>query len=93
MALQDWNIFSPSRKVLKRARKLAEHIDSMGPEFRRKSNEQLSQMTPYLIEKLKKGHSLDDILPEAFATIREAIYRVHGLYAFKVQLIGAIVAH
>ena len=93
MALQDWNIFSPSRKVLKKARKLADHIDSMGPEFRRKSNAELSAMTPYLIDKLKKGHSLDDILPEAFATIREAIYRVHGLYAFKVQLIGAIVAH
>lgn len=93
MTLNDWNVFSPARKILKKAKKTAQYIDSLAPVFRKKTNAELSAMTNYLIEKLKRGHSLDDILPEAFATARETIYRVHGIFAYTVQIIGAIVAH
>lgn len=93
MALRDWNIFSPSRKILKRAKRLADVIDSFKSVYRKKSNQELSNMTNVFLDKLKKGQSLDDILPEALATVREAIYRVHGIFVYKVQLIGAIVAN
>ena len=93
MSLSQWNVFSPSRKILKRAKKLANYIDSLKGEFRRKTNAELSAMTNTFIDKLKRGQSLDDILPEAIATAREAIYRVHHIFAYKVQLIGAIVAN
>lgn len=91
--LQQWNVFSPSRKVLKKAKILADKVDALKSKYRAKSNAELSNMTNIFYEKLKKGYSLDDILPEAFATVREAIYRVHHLFAFKVQIIGAIVTH
>lgn len=93
MSLSQWNIFSPSRKILKRAKKLADYIDSLKVEFRNKTNKELSNMTNVFIDRLKRGQSLDDILPEAIATAREAIYRVHHIFAYKVQLIGAIVAN
>ena len=93
MRLSQWNIFSPSRKILKKAKKLANYIDSLKDEFRKKSNVELSKMTNIFIDRLKKGQSLDDILPEAIATVREAIYRVHHIFAYKVQIMGAIVAN
>ncbi|MBP5256764.1 MAG: preprotein translocase subunit SecA [Mycoplasma sp.] len=93
MRLSQWNIFSPSRKILKKAKKLANYVDSLKDEFRKKSNVELSKMTDSFIDRLKRGQSLDDILPEAMATAREAIYRVHHIFAYKVQIIGAIVAN
>lgn len=93
MSLAQWNVFAPSRKLLKRAKKLASYIESLVPVFRKKTNAELSAMTNDFIEKLKHNYSLDDILPEALATIREAIYRVHHIFAYPVQIIGAIIAH
>ena len=71
---------------------MANYVDSLKVEFRQKTNKELSEMTNILIDRLKRGQSLDDVLPEALATAREAIYRVHHIFAYKVQLIGAIVA-
>ena len=93
MNLNQWNVLSPSRKILKKAKKLANYVDSLKVEFRQKTNKELSEMTNILIDRLKRGQSLDDVLPEALATAREAIYRVHHIFAYKVQLIGAIVAN
>ena len=93
MSLTSLNIFAPSRKILNKAKKIANYIESLKFSFRKKSNEELSNMTNLFIQRLKNGQSLDDILPEAIATAREAIYRVHNLFAYKVQVIGAIVAH
>ncbi|WEK83283.1 MAG: preprotein translocase subunit SecA [Mycoplasma sp.] len=93
MLLNDLNVFSPARKILKKAKELANHINSLAPVYRKKTNQELSNMTNVFIERLKQGHSLDDILPEAFATVREAIYRVHKIFPYWVQLIGAIIAH
>ena len=72
---------------------MANYVDSLKVEFRQKTNKELSEMTNILIDRLKRGQSLDDVLPEALATAREAIYRVHHIFAYKVQLIGAIVAN
>ncbi len=93
LAQSQWNVFSPSRKLLKQAKKLASYVDSLAPTFRKKSNFELSHMTNEFIEKLKKNFSLEDILPEALATVREAIYRVHHIFPYTVQVIGAIIAH
>ena len=93
MNLNQWNVLSPSRKILKKAKKLANYVDSLKVEFRQKTNKELSEMTNILIDRLKRGQSLDDVLAEALATAREAIYRVHHIFAYKVQLIGAIVAN
>ena len=57
------------------------------------TNEELSNQTNIFLDQLKAGKTLEDILPNAFAVAREAIYRVHGLFAFHVQIIGAIIAN
>ena len=57
------------------------------------SDSELSNMTVKLKEKLKDGKTLEDILPEAFATVREASRRVLGLRHYDVQLIGGIILH
>ena len=93
MNLNQWNIFSPSRKILKKASRLANYVDSLKKVYRSKTNEELSNMTNILRQRLKSGQSLDDILPDALATARETVFRVHHIFAYKVQLIGAIVAH
>ena len=93
MSLSQWNVFSPSRKLLKKAKRLANYIDNLSPIYRKKSNAELSNMTNVFIEQLKNGQSLFDILPNALAVAREAIYRVHHIFAYKVQLIGAIIAN
>ncbi len=87
------SVFAPRRRILKKARLLATKVESYVDHFRKMPNAQLSNMTNVFIKRLEKGETLDDILPEAFAVAREAIYRVTGMFAFKVQIIGAIVAH
>ena len=57
------------------------------------SDEELAAQTDFFKERLDKGETLDDILVEAFAVVREAAYRVLGLKAFKVQLMGGIALH
>ena len=88
-----FNIFTPRGRELRSATKQAAIVESLKDKYRKMSNEELSSRTTYFKEQLKKGVSLDEILPEALATAREAIYRVHGLYAYPVQVIGAIVIH
>ena len=78
---------------MRKATKLAKQVDCLANYYRKLSNNDLSNKTDYFLEQLKKGKSLDDILPDALATAREAIYRVHGLYAYLVQIIGAIIIH
>lgn len=58
--------------------------------MRKMSDAQLQNQTKIFRELLKKGKTLEDILPEAFATVREADYRVLGLYPYDVQVLGAI---
>lgn len=57
------------------------------------SDEQLQAKTPEFRDRIKKGESLDDLLPEAFAVAREGAKRVLGLYPFHVQILGGIALH
>ena len=63
------------------------------PTFKLKSDAELKAMTPALKERLEQGESLDEILPEAFATVREAATRTLGQRHFDVQLVGGMVLH
>ena len=82
-----------SDRELKRIYPIVDKIESLRPEMQALSDEQLRAKTPEFKERLEKGETLDDILPEAFAVVREAAKRAIGLEHFRVQLIGGIVLH
>ncbi len=84
---------SYSERELKRIAPLVDEIESLEPEIKALSDEQLKAKTPEFKNRLKNGETLDDILPEAFAVVREASVRVLGMRHFKVQLVGGIVLH
>ncbi|MBQ8135911.1 MAG: DEAD/DEAH box helicase, partial [Clostridia bacterium] len=78
---------------LKPLNKKADEIEALADRFAAMSDEELTGKTAEFRERLKKGETLDDLLPEAFATVREASRRTLGMYPFRVQLIGGIVLH
>jgi len=84
---------SENERTLKKIIPLAQHISSLEPTIEKLSDEQLQMKTPEFREKLSQGAELDDILPEAFAVVREASRRVTKMRHFDVQLIGGIVLH
>ena len=87
------NLIENDKAVLKKTGKMADHIIGLEPTYRGMTDDQLREMTTELKERLAKGKSLDDILPDAFAVVREAAYRVLGLKAYKVQIQGGIILH
>jgi preprotein translocase subunit SecA len=91
--LQRANIFSPARKALKRAKIIANAVDSIKEKVRNLSDQQLTNKTNEFVNRLNAGETLDDILVEALAVARETVYRVNGMFAYKVQLIGSIIIH
>ncbi len=80
-------------KEMKRCSKLAKKILALDDTMSKLSDDELKAKTPYFKDLLKKGSSLDDILIEAYAVAREAAYRVTGMKAYEVQLIGACAIH
>ena len=84
---------SYSEKEVKRIMPIVKKINELEPEMEKLSDEELKAKTPYFKEQLKVGKKLDDILPEAFAVVREASKRVLGMRHFDVQLIGGIILH
>ena len=82
-----------SQRELKKIQPIVDKILSLEEEYRNLSDEALKAKTPEFKERLAQGETLDDILPEAFAAIREAADRVTGLRPYPVQLIGGIVLH
>jgi preprotein translocase subunit SecA len=82
-----------NEKEVKRLRPIVEKINSLEPEFQKHSDDELKAETAGFKERLAKGETLDDILPEAFAAVREASRRTIGLRHFDVQLMGGIVLH
>jgi len=80
-------------KEIKRLQPLVDKINSLEPEFKKLKDVEFPARTASFRERLSQGESLDDLLPEAFALIREAIRRVIGQRAFDVQLIAAITLH
>ena len=82
-----------SERELKSIYPIVDRIEAMADEYRALTDEELRAKTPEFKARLANGETLDDLLPEAFATVREAAGRVLGLYPYRVQLIGGIVLH
>ena len=80
-------------KELKRIEPIVKKIEALEEEYKGYTDAQLQAKTPELKERYQKGETLDDLLPEAFATCREAADRVLGLRPYRVQLIGGIILH
>ncbi|MEK7623990.1 MAG: preprotein translocase subunit SecA, partial [Patescibacteria group bacterium] len=83
----------PNVKVLRSLQPTVDKINALEPQFQSLSDEAIKAKTVEFKERLAKGATLDDILPEAFATVREASKRVTGMRHFDVQLIGGMVLH
>ncbi|MBB3870402.1 preprotein translocase subunit SecA [Parageobacillus toebii NBRC 107807] len=86
-------VFDPNKRQLSRLEKIADQVDALGPEMAKLSDEQLRQKTEEFKARYQQGESLDDLLVEAFAVVREGAKRVLGLYPYKVQIMGGIVLH
>ena len=84
---------SHSDHELKRLYPIADKIEAMSDEYAALTDEQLRAKTDEFKQRYADGESLDDLLPEAFAAVREASWRVLGMKPFRVQLIGGIVLH
>ena len=82
-----------STRELKRVRPLCDKVLALDETYRAMSADELKNQTAVLKERLQNGETLDDILPEAFATCREASARVLGMRHFPVQIIGGIILH
>ena len=82
-----------SDRELKRIYPIVDQIEAFEPEIQKLTDTELKAKTPEFKERLANGETLDDILPEAFAVVREASRRVLGMRHFRVQLIGGIVLH
>ena len=82
-----------SQREIKQIQPIVDQILGMEEEYKRLSEEELKAKTAQFKTRLDEGETLDDILPEAFATIREAADRVLGMRPYPVQLIGGIVLH
>ena len=93
MGLMDKIFGTYSERELKRIYPIRDKVLALDEQFSKMSDQELKAMTPKLKERLSNGESLDDILPEAFATCREAAWRVLGMKHFPVQIVGGIVLH
>lgn len=82
-----------SKRELRKIEKIFEEVDALSETFKEMSDQELQAQTTVFKTRYDHGESLDDLLPEAFAAIREADRRVLGLYPYKVQVIGGIVLH
>ncbi len=82
-----------SERQVKKISKIADEVDALAEKYKAMTNAELSAVTDTLKERLSNGETLDDILPDAFAAIREADYRVLGKRPFRVQVIGGIILH
>src|ERR1700733_12020720 len=84
---------SHNERILRAQDRIVEQVNALEPSFKKLSDEQLRAKTDEFKARLAKGETLDDLLPEAFATVREAARRVLGQRPFDVQLRGGIVLH
>ena len=82
-----------SENELKRIYPIVDHIEALGSEMQVLSDEELRGKTQEFKKRLSEGETLDDILPEAYAVVREAATRVLGMRHYRVQLIGGIILH
>ncbi len=93
MSFLDKVFGSYSDRELKKIKPIVDKILALDAEYTALTDEELKAKTPQFRERLDAGETLDDLLPEAFATAREAAWRVLGMKPFPVQLIGGVVLH
>ena len=84
---------TPNDRMIKATRPLVEKINALEPEFEKLGDEDIKAKTEALAKRAMQGEALNDLLPEAFANVREAARRALGLRAFDVQLMGGIFLH
>ena len=80
-------------REIKKIKPIVDQINGLEPQIKGLSDDELKAKTPYFKERIEQGASLDELLPEAFAVVREASRRVLGMRHFDVQLIGGVVLH
>ena len=93
MGLMDKIFGTHSQHELKRIYPIVDRIEALEPEMKALSDAELKDKTREFKERLKGGETLDDILPEAYAVVREGAYRSMGMRHYRVQLIGGIILH
>jgi preprotein translocase subunit SecA len=93
MSLREKLFGTHSQRELKRIMPIVAQVEALDAEYRALSDEELKAKTPWLKSRLAAGETLDDILPDAFAAVREASGRVLGMRHFQVQLVGGVVLH
>ena len=82
-----------SQHEVKRIIPIVDKIEALAPEFEKLTDDELKAKTPEFKARLEKGETLDDLLPEEYATVREAATRVLGMRHYRVQLIGGVILH
>lgn len=82
-----------SQHEVKRIIPIVDKIEALAPEFEKLTDDELKAKTPEFKARLEKGETLEDLLPEAYATVREAATRVLGMRHYRVQLIGGVILH
>ena len=82
-----------SERQLKKLEKFVDYIESLAPKYSAMSNEELAGTTALLKKRIDDGETLDDVMADAFAAIREADDRILGTRPFRVQIIGGIILH
>ncbi|MBO7250046.1 MAG: preprotein translocase subunit SecA [Clostridia bacterium] len=93
MKLSDKLFGTYSERQIKKINKFVDYIESLAPKYKEMTNEELANTTNLLKERLANGETLEDIMADAFAAIREADDRILGKRPFRVQLIGGIILH
>ena len=93
MGLFDKIFGTYSERELKRVKPIADKVIALDEDMKKLSDLELKKKTEEFKNRLNKGETLDDILPEAFAVMREASFRVLGMKHFYVQVIGGIILH
>ena len=93
MSIIDKIIGTHSERELRRIRSTVDSIEAMQPQMQALSDEELRAKTTEFKKRLADGQTLDDIMPEAYAVVREAGKRVLGMEHFRVQLIGGVILH
>ena len=93
MGLMEKVFGTHSQRELKKIEPIVQKVMSLEDSYSKLTDEQLKAKTAEFRKRYQEGESLDDMLPEAFATVREAAWRVIGLKPYRVQVIGGIILH
>src|SRR6476660_9179441 len=86
-------VFDPNKREIKRLEKIADQVEVLADEMAALTDEQLREKTEEFKQRYQNGETVDDLLVEAFACIREGAKRALGMYPFRVQLMGGAALH